>query len=187
MDIADIASQVLDRIEGTGVPYMLVGALAAGTHGIPRATRDVDFLVPVTSGGGVNAVIKALQDIAVFEEQAVFDTLTWGKRHVGQTVSPPPVKIELFEIFDDPFVLQEFERRQQIFIPILKRSAWVPSAEDVVVQKLRWGRSKDLDDVTDILAVQGCDTLDMPYIENWCAIHKTTARLTATLARIPEL
>lgn len=187
MDIADITIQVLGQIEGTGVPYMLVGALAAGTHGIPRATRDVYFLVPVTSGGGVTAIIKALEDIVVFEEQAVFDTLTWGKRHVGQSTSPPPVKIELFEIFDDPFVLQEFDRRQRIFIPLLKRNAWVPSAEDVIVQKLRWGRSKDLDDVTDILAVQGTERLDMPYIENWCTIHKTTDRLQSTLARIPEL
>jgi len=187
MDIANTAIQVLDRIESTGVPYMLVGALAAGTHGIPRATRDLDFLVPASMGGGVTAIIKALEDIVVFEDQAVFDTLTWGKRHVGQTITPPPVKIELFEIFDDPFVLLEFERKQQIFIPILKRSGWVPSAEDVIVQKLRWGRSKDLDDVTDILAVQGNERLDMPYIENWCAIHKTTDRLAATLARIPEL
>lgn len=166
---------------------MLVGAIAAGTHGIPRSTRDVDFLVPVTAGGGVNAIIKALNDYVVFEQQAVFDTLTWGKRHVGQTISPPPVKIELFELIDDPFVIQEFERRQEIFIPILKCKGWVPTAEDVIVQKLRWGRDKDLADVTDILAVQGTDNLDMPYIINWCAIHKTTDRLEAALARIPPL
>jgi hypothetical protein len=187
MDIPDLASLVLQRIEETNVPYMLVGAIAAGTHGIPRATRDVDFLVPVSFGGGVNTIIKALKDIIIFDNQAVFDTLTWGKRHVGKTIAPPPLKIELFEIFDDPFVLQEFERRKQIYIPILKRSGWVPSAEDVVVQKLRWGRSKDLDDVVDILAVQGSENLDMPYIENWCAIHKTMDRLEATLARIPPM
>jgi hypothetical protein len=187
MDIAELAGQVIDRIEETGVPYMLVGALAAGTYGIPRATRDVDFLVPATMGGGVNAIINALEDIIVFEPQAVFDTLTWGKRHVGRTIGLPPMKVELFEIFDDPFVQQEFERRNQIFIPILKRNGWIPSAEDVVVQKLRWGRSKDLDDVTDILAVQGSEHLDMPYIQNWCAIHNTTDRLEATLSRIPEL
>lgn len=187
MDIANIATQVLERIESTGVPYMLFGAIAAGAHGIPRSTRDVDFLVPVTTGGGVNAIIKALDDIVIFEQQAVFDTLTWGKRHVGQTLSPPPVKIELFELFDDLFVMQEFGRRQQIFIPILNCKGWVPTAEDVIVQKIRWGRDKDLADVTDILAVQGTDKLDMPYIQNWCAIHKTTDRLEAALASIPPL
>jgi hypothetical protein len=76
MEIVNIAIQVLDRIEETGVPYMLVGAIAAGAHGIPRSTRDIDFLVPVTTGGGVNALIAALQDIVKFEDQAVFDTLT---------------------------------------------------------------------------------------------------------------
>jgi hypothetical protein len=187
MDIANIATQVLERIESTGVPYMLDVAIAAGAHGIPRSTRDVDFLVPVTTGGGVNAIIKALDDIVIFEQQAVFDTLTWGKRHVGQTLSPPPVKIELFELFDDLFVMQEFGRRQQIFIPILNCKGWVPTAEDVIVQKIRWGRDKDLADVTDILAVQGTDKLDMPYIQNWCAIHKTTDRLEAALASIPPL
>jgi hypothetical protein len=187
MDIAKIAVEVLDRIEDTGVPYMLVGAIAAGAHGIPRSTRDVDFLVPDTSGGGGNAIINALKDIVLFEEQAVFDTLTWGKRHVGLTISPPPVKIELFELFDDPFVIQEFDRKQEIFIPILNRKGWVPTAEDVIVRKLRWGRDKDLADVTDILAVQGSENLDMTYIENWCAVHNTTVRLHAALASIPPL
>jgi hypothetical protein len=51
----------------------------------------------------------------------------------------------------------------------------------VVVQKLRWGRNKDLDDGRDILAVQGPETLDMPYKENWCASHRTTERLLLDL------
>jgi hypothetical protein len=187
MNLEDLGSQVINRIDNSGVPYMLVGALAAGVYGVPRATRDIDFLVPVSLNGGVNALIKALDDILVFDNQAVFDTLTWGRRHVGKTICQPTLKVELFEIFDDPFVLSEFDRRKQIFIPILNRQSWIPTAEDVIVQKLRWGRSKDLDDVTDILAVQGTENLDMPYIENWCTIHQTTSRLSDTLARIPPL
>ncbi len=106
---------------------------------------------------------------------------------MGKTISLPTLKVEFFEIFDDPFVLSEFERRKQIFIPILNRQSWIPTAEDVIVQKLRWGRSKDLDDLTDILAVQDPENLDIPYIENWCSIHQTTSRLSDTLARIPPM
>jgi hypothetical protein len=84
-------------------------------------------------------------------------------------------------------VIREFERRRRIYIPILNRESWIPTAEDVVVQKLRWGRPKDLDDVTDILAVQGTDSLDMRYIHDWCDTHGTRPRLEATLARIPPL
>jgi hypothetical protein len=48
---------------------------------------------------------------------------------------------------------------------MLGRTTWLPTAEDVVVQKLRWGRPKDLEDARDVLAVQGTESLDMAYIE----------------------
>jgi hypothetical protein len=57
----------------------------------------------------------------------------------------------------------------------------------VVVQKLRWDRNKDLDDVRDVLAVQGPETLDMAYVEGWCAEHGTLDRLKAALDGIPPL
>jgi hypothetical protein len=95
--------------------------------------------------------------------------------------------VEFFEMFDDPFVAEEFRRRQRVFVPMLELETWLPTPEDVVVQKLRWGRNKDLDDARDILAVQGTESLDMAYIENWCAQHGTTGRLHEALAGIPPL
>ena len=52
------------------------------------------------------------------------------------------------------------------------------------MQKIRWGRSKDLDDARD---GQGLETLDMPYIENWSSIHGTSVRLVEILESLPEL
>ena len=46
--------------------------------------------------------------------------------------------------------------------------------------------TKDVDIVIDVLAVQGTETLDMPYIENWCDTHRTRDRLTAILESLPE-
>jgi hypothetical protein len=60
----------------------------------------------------------------------------------------------------------------------------LPTPEDVVVQKVRWGRPKDLDDAKDVLAVQG-DRLDLAYIESWCARHGTVDRLNALRAELP--
>ena len=57
----------------------------------------------------------------------------------------------------------------------------------VVVQKLRWGRSKDLDDARDVLAVQGPESLDMAHIEKWCGAHGTLERLRKALSEIPPL
>ena len=187
MTLEALAVKVVEAAEAAGVDFMAVGAIAAGAYGVPRSTRDVDLLVAVNVESGVGALIKHLEPIVAFDHQVVFNTLTWGRRHVGQCRDERPFKVELFELFDDPFVQSEFARRQQVFVPMLGRATWLPTPEDVVVQKLRWGRNKDLDDARDVLAVQGPETLDMAYIEKWCAQHGTTERLRAALAGIPPL
>jgi hypothetical protein len=54
---------------------------------------------------------------------------------------------------------------------------YLPTAEDVIIQKLRWSRgakrSKDFADVVAVLQVQGPARLDWAYIEEWCAKHQT--------------
>ncbi len=187
MKLEDLAVRVIEAAEAAGVEFMAVGAIAAGAYGVPRSTRDVDLLVSVKIPGNVAALIERLGTLVAFDEQVTFDTLTWGRRHVGRSNSSPPFKVELFEIFEDPFVESEFSRRQEVFVPILNRTTWLPTPEDVVVQKLRWGRNKDLDDARDVLAVQGPETLDMAYIRNWCDQHGTTGRLEEALAGIPPL
>ena len=187
MKLEELAVKVIEAAEASGAEFMAVGAVAAGAYGVPRSTRDVDVLVAVNVGGGINGVIAELRADVEFDPQVVFDTLTWGRRHVGRSRYDPPFKVELFEVFDDPFVHSEFSRRRQVFVPMLGRTTWLPTPEDVVVQKLRWGRNKDLDDARDVLAVQGPESLDMAYIENWCARHGTTQRLRDALAGIPPL
>jgi hypothetical protein len=39
------AEQVSSMLRDLGVPHALIGGLAVGVHGHPRATKDVDFLV----------------------------------------------------------------------------------------------------------------------------------------------
>ncbi len=187
MTLETLASKVVEAAEAAAVDFMVVGAFAAGAYGVPRSTRDVDLLVSVKTEGGLAAVIARLEPVVQFERQVVFDTLTWGRRHVGLSRTAPPFKVELFETFEDPFVRSEFARRQQIFLPVLGRATWLPTPEDVVVQKLRWGRPKDLEDARDVLAVQGTGTLDMAYIEKWCGQHGTRERLKTALAGIPPL
>jgi hypothetical protein len=166
---------------------MLTGAFAHGLYGIPRSTLDVDVVVNITEGDAIRAVTSRLEGVVRFEAQVQFDTLTWGKRLVGESAGVPPFKVELFELFDDPFVLSQFHRKVRMRSAQLRRETWLPTPEDVVVQKLRWGRNKDLDDARDVLAVQGPETLDMDYIESWCSQHGTLSRLREALAGIPPL
>jgi hypothetical protein len=43
--IVDRAIEVSRRLQEPGVPPVLIGGLAVGLHGHPRATKDVDFMV----------------------------------------------------------------------------------------------------------------------------------------------
>ncbi len=187
MNLAQLAGAVFDKAEALDIPHMSVGAIAAGVYGIPRATKDIDLLVSIDVRDDLPRLMAALDELAEFDGQTHFDTITWGRRHIAVSRSSPPIKIELFETFDDPFVHSEFSRRCRKFVPILGRSIWLPTGEDVVVQKLRWGRPKDLEDARDVLAVQGPESLDMPYIRRWCAEHGTEGRLDGILGSIPPL
>jgi len=187
MKLEELALLVIEAAEAENIEFMTVGAIAAGAYGVPRSTRDVDLLISVQVPGNIARLIRRLSSCVTFDPQVTFDTLTWGARHVGVSSGTPPFKVELFETFDDPFVVSEFARRRRVFVPILQRETWLPAPEDVVVQKLRWGRNKDLDDARDVLAVQGPETLDMAYIEDWCARHGTLTRLREALEGIPPL
>jgi hypothetical protein len=188
MNLEELACKVIVAAEEkTGADFMVVGALAGSACGLPLSSCKVKVIVGLHTGDGINGIVRLLDPKVEFDPQIIFDTLTRGRRHVGRTRSDPPLKVELFELFDDPFVQSEFGRRQQVFIPILSRTTWLPTPEDVVVQKLRWGRNTDLDDARDVLAVQDPATLDMAYIEQWCARHGTTQRLHDALAAIPPM
>ncbi len=41
-------NQILERLNGAGVEYVLVGGLAAVFHGVPLVTRDIDICLPIT-------------------------------------------------------------------------------------------------------------------------------------------
>lgn len=187
MTIEALAALVLDACERCDAGHMLTGAFATSYYGIPRSTKDVDVVLSLTAADTMQSVVAELASSVEFDPQIQFDTLTWGKRLVGQAKEPPPFKVELFELFDDAFVQSQFARRRELHSVQLGRKAWLPSPEDVVVQKLRWGRNKDLDDARDVLAVQGPETLDMDYIESWCRQHGTTERLRNALAGIQPL
>ncbi len=187
MTVEELATAVVDACSTEAVDHMVTSAFATSFYGIPRSTKDVDVVLSLKGGDAIRRVATRLQTIVEFDPQVQFDTLTWGRCLVGVTRQSAPLKVELFELFDDPFVLAQFTRKKQMFSNQIARTTWLPTPENVVVQKLRWGRNKDLDDARDVLAVQGPESLDMAYIENWCAQHGTTDRLNAALAGIPPL
>jgi len=65
-------------------------------------------------------------------------------------------------------------------------NVWFPTPEDVVIQKLRWQRRKDLDDIIGILAVSG-KTLDWQYLYGWAERHGTSDILKQLASAVQDL
>jgi hypothetical protein len=113
MDVFGIAARMVEALESAGVPYMVVGALSVSVFGIPRATKDVDIVVSLETRQPLNEVERRLQDIADFDPQITFETITGSLRHLVYSKTNPPITVELFELGADPFMQSRFARRRQ--------------------------------------------------------------------------
>jgi hypothetical protein len=179
---------VVEALEAAHVPYMIVGSLSASAYGITRSTKDADFVLDLGEQSLV-AVLNQLGPEYRLDRQMAFETNTGTVKNVVWA-EDSGFMIELFRLSSDPHDRERFNRRRSTLVPQLGRHVFVPTPEDVVITKLRWvltaGRSKDRDDVAEVLAVQR-GKLDWPYIEHWCDQHGTRAILEEIRAAVPEI
>ncbi len=180
---AEHAGAVIAACNAVGIPHMLVGSFSRNVYAAPRSTQDADVVIAMEPDK-VKALMVALSDEFVWEEQMTFETVT-GTRRDTVTSKEGAFKVEVFWLSNDPHDRERFARRREIDFG--GRKTWVPTAEDVIVMKLRWKRPKDIDDVRDVIEFQGNDALDWPYIHAWSEKHGTRALLDEIRASIPPL
>lgn len=174
VDGSDSVAQLIACFDQFGVPYMIVGSLSSNAYGIPRATADADIVVE-TLEQAFEAIQQGLSSEFHLKPQVEFELMTGTTRRVIEFVATN-FKIELFELSSDAFDQARFNRRVSVQHSTLGDNVWIPTAEDVVIQKLRWGRPRDLSDVGDVVAVQN-ESLDYAYIQRWTDAHGTTDEL----------
>jgi hypothetical protein len=174
--------QIASALDASGVRYLLAGSFASNYYGIPRSTKDADFVVQLESGVGSAFAARLGEDFAL-GPQLSFETVTGTYRqYIRHRKSS--FEIELFMLSKDAHDQERFARRQEQVL--FGRRIWLLSPEDVVVSKLRWARNKDKDDVRDVMSVQQ-GKLDWPYIETWCRQHGTLALMEEIRRSVPEL
>lgn len=178
---------VIDALEALEVPYMLVGAFSANAYGLARSTKDADFVVDLQAED-LSKFVQRLGPGFSLDPQMRFETITGTNRFIVNIASSP-FKIELFLLrTHDEFDRSRFARR--VRQRLMGRETWMPTAEDVVVQKLRWSRrgkrNKDFDDARDVIAVQA-ENLDWDYIHHWCDAHGTRELLEQVRRSIPPI
>ena len=171
-----IVATMLDALHAEGIPFLLVGSFSSNHWGIPRSTRDADFVIEL-GGKSVLSLAQHLPTTMKIDPQVQFESVTGTLRNVIK-VADTLFKVELFRLSQDPHDQERFRRR--VVVPMLGRDVFLPTVEDVVITKLRWcgflNRAKDREDIRQMLIVRK-SAVDWDYVYHWCDQHGTRQTL----------
>ena len=184
MNSFDAVRRTLVALESLSVKYVLVGALATNVYSIPRSTKDADIVV-VFEAGELRRLRNALGSDFEFNPQMMLEVLTGSIRNEIRFL-PTGFLIDLFRLSDDDHHQLLMERRVCARIAEIDLEVWIPTVEDLIVQKVRWGRRKDQDDVVNMLSFNH-EQLDWKYIFGWTELHGTTPLLRQLCTEVPGL
>ncbi|MBE7386312.1 MAG: hypothetical protein F6J95_033600 [Leptolyngbya sp. SIO1E4] len=180
-------AQTLDRLfAGHEILYYVTGGVAASTHGEPRSTIDLDLVVQISSSD-VEELADILTHQGFYCPHGAVDEVKRGIRNSFQATHQVSIaSVDIYLSDNSDFAISQMTRRLR-----LDEGFYVASAEDTVLQKLRWRQSsqseKQWRDVLGILKLQPAN-LDYAYLEQWADALGVASDLTAArqAASYPE-
>jgi hypothetical protein len=122
---------VIARLDGAGIAYMLTGSVAMSVYAEPRMTRDIDIVVELAAGDTRRVVGLFSPDYYVSDEavrnaiaaRSLFNLFNLAKL----------VKVDLIVRNDDEFQRHQFARRMRHDLG--GTLTWVISKEDLILAK----------------------------------------------------
>lgn len=150
MDLYDEFASIIAALEVAGVPYAVCGGMAMAIHGFPRATVDVDLLVPIEAADRVFASVRPLGYDLVADPMTFAD----GAVEMRRVTKVDPAAGDLLSldlVLVTPAAVQSWNSRMRI--------AWergeltVVSRPGLVALKKLRGSGQDQDDIRNLEGV----------------------------------
>jgi hypothetical protein len=167
-ELTDTLRDIVARLESHGIPYMLVGSMAALAHGHSRTTKDFDMVLEA-GAAALRALVRSLPEERFYvSEEAAMEALRYETQfNVIDMVTG--WKIDLIPRKRREFSEVEFDRRS--LHDVLGVPMFVATVEDTIVAKLEWskaggGSERQLEDVRTLIQLRGVE-LDRAYVEQW--------------------
>lgn len=155
--LLDLLKQTTAAFDAGNIPYAVSGALALMSWGYVRATRDLDVLISVPSLRLPEA-LEILQALGcAVELRANLESIR-RDRFVILDCGGIPV-----ELFVPAIPYHEQVLRRRVVRNVDGQPIWFVTAEDLVVLKMLFNRTKDVADVKGIVATL-TSRLDRDYV-----------------------
>ncbi|MCC6766544.1 MAG: nucleotidyltransferase [Deltaproteobacteria bacterium] len=163
-------------LSALGADYMLIGGLAVGVWGEPRATKDADFCVHVMASADDLRAGLATAGLEVARgdlDRALAQGESVRLRRID--ARDEPVAVDLL-LAVTPFEIEALGRRRPL--SVLGVELPVVAPEDLFVFKLIAGRPQDLADAALLHDLHG-ETFDRARVRRWCREFGVEERLAS--------
>jgi hypothetical protein len=147
IDLHEEFVAIARAFEQQGIPYAVCGGMALAAHGFPRATVDIDLLIPDDHMDKVRSCLKQLG----YDHESGWMTFAGGGVRLFRVVKLDPsagdfLVVDLLAASGD--LTSVWEQRQRQETP--DGSIWIVSRPGLIAMKRGRGSKQDLADIENL-------------------------------------